>query len=219
MASNEDETVGSTPGGADEAPETRRSAGEGGAGDALEGEVETGDAERLGPEALRERLKDAEERAESNWNELLRARAEVANTQRRAERDVENAHRYALEKFINEFLPVIDSLELGIGAAAKGAEAGAEQLREGMELTLKMCLTTLEKFGVEQIDPQGERFDPELHQAMTVQPAAPGTPPNHVLTVYQKGYTLNSRLVRPAMVVVSAPDPGGEKGPSIDEMA
>ena len=171
-------------------------------------------------------LQDARERADAHWNELLRARAELVNLQRRAERDVESAHKYALEKFVNELLPVIDSLELGLEAASQGADDAAGRLREGMELTLKMCLTAIGKFGVRQVDPQGERFDPALHQAMTMQPT-PGVEPNHVVAVYQKGYTLNDRLVRPAMVVVSAPESGAGQngggqsgaGPRIDETA
>jgi molecular chaperone GrpE len=201
------------------------------AADAGAGEVpETGrvDEKDLPHAELLLTLQDARERADAHWNEVLRARAELANMQRRMEREVENAHKYALDKFVNELIPVVDSLELGIEAAAKGAGEAAGQLCEGMELTLKMFLTALGKFGVRQVNPQGERFDPALHQAMAAQPV-PNMEPNHVVAVYQKGYTLNDRLVRPAMVVVSAPGSGGgqqgssgqngDSAPRIDEMA
>lgn len=176
------------------------------------------------PEELQLTLQDAEAKADEYWNQLLRAKAEMNNLQRRAERELENAHKYGLEKFTTELLPVVDSLELGLGAAGE-ENTDPEKLREGMELTLKMLLSVAEKFGVKPIAPQqGERFDPERHQAMSVQ-ESPGAEPNTVLTVYQKGYTLNDRLIRPAMVVVSGSAGGGEgggdqgSGTKIDEMA
>ncbi len=165
-------------------------------------------------------LQDARERADAHWNEVLRARAELANLHRRAERDVENAHKYGLEKFVSELLPVIDSLELGLNAAEAAGAAAQDKLREGMELTLKMLVGAVTKFGVQVIDPHGERFDPALHQAMSLQAAPPGMEAGRVLAVYQKGYLLNDRLVRPAMVVVAGPANGaGEAGGKIDEMA
>lgn len=151
-------------------------------------------------EELREALEQAKQKAEAHWNDLLRARAELDNTRKRAERDMANAHKYAIERFITELLPVKDSLELGL--AATDQPANVESLREGIELTLKMFCAVLEKNGVAVIEPRGERFNPELHQAMTLQEsreAEPGT----VLTVVQKGYLLNDRLIRPAMVVVA----------------
>lgn len=165
-------------------------------------------------------LQDAQAKADDYWNQLLRVRAEMANVQRRAERELENAHKYGLEKFAAELLPVIDGLEMGLGAAA-GDTVDPVKLREGMELTLKILTAAVNKFGLRAVDPMGEKFNPELHQAMSVQPA-PGAEPNTVLTVYQKGYLLNDRLIRPAMVVVSAggggkPDAAAEK--KIDEMA
>lgn len=219
-------------GSVDTAPEAKAGseAADTGAGEAPTGEAGSGqvDEKDLPHEELLLSLQDARERADAHWNELLRARAELANMQRRMEREVENAHKYALEKFVSELIPVVDSLELGIEAAAKSAGEAAGQLREGMELTLKMFLAAIGKFGVRQINPQGERFDPALHQAMAAQPA-PGVEPNHVVAVYQKGYTLNERLVRPAMVVVAAPGSGGgqqqgggqngESASRIDEMA
>ena len=165
-----------------------------------EGGVEYG--EELTHEQLLLTLQDAKSKADQYWNQLLLARAEVDNTRRRTERDVENAHKYALEKFVRELLPVKDSLELGLAAAA-GEGGELEKLREGMELTLKMLAAAMEKFGVSEVDPKGEKFDPERHQAMAMQ-ESPNTEPNTVLTVYQKGYLLNERLIRPAMVVVAS---------------
>jgi molecular chaperone GrpE len=176
--------------------------------------VESG--EELSHEQLLLTLQDAKTKADQYWNQLLLARAEVDNTRRRSERDVENAHKYALEKFVRELLPVKDSLELGLAAAA-GEGSELEKLREGMELTLKMLGAAMEKFGVSEVDPKGEKFNPELHQAMAMQ-ESPNSEPNSVLTVYQKGYVLNERLIRPAMVVVAS-SPAEKKGPSVDEKA
>ncbi|HFD92158.1 MAG TPA: nucleotide exchange factor GrpE [Gammaproteobacteria bacterium] len=171
-------------------------------------------------------LQDARAKADEHWNQLLRVRADFDNYQRRAKRDLENAHKFALESFVRDLLPIVDSLEMGI-AAARQQGASADQVREGMELTLKMFQDVLEKFGVKTINPDGEKFNPELHQAMSMQPT-PDVEPNTVLTVYQKGYVLNDRLVRPAMVVVSAapnhPSDGedggnGKSSVKIDEIA
>ena len=138
-------------------------------------------------------------KADENWDRYLRAAAELENVRKRAVRDVENAHTFALERFSKELLAVKDSLEMGLAAE----NADADSLREGSEATLKMLVTTLERFGIAEIDPVGEPFDPEFHEAMTMQPA-PDAEPGSVLTVIQKGYTLNGRLLRPAMVVVAA---------------
>jgi molecular chaperone GrpE len=173
-------------------------------------------AEELSHEQLMLTLQDAQAKADQHWNQLLLARAELDNTRRRSERDVENAHKYALEKFVRELLPVKDSLELGL-AAALGEGSELEKLREGMELTLKMLSAAMEKFGVSEVDPKGAKFDPERHQAMAMQ-ESPTAEPNTVMTVYQKGYLLNDRLIRPAMVVV-AKAAAEKKGPSVDERA
>ena len=149
---------------------------------------------------------DFEARAAENWERYLRAAAETENVRKRAQRDVENARKYALENFSRDLLDVRDSLEMGLDAAG-AADAGA--LREGSEATLKLLGKVMERFGVEQVDPLGEPFDPELHEAMTMQPSADAEP-NSVLTVVQKGYTLNGRLLRPARVVVAAPMPEKE---------
>ena len=151
-------------------------------------------------EELSEALEQAKQKAESHWNDLLRARADLDNTRKRVEREVANAHKYALERFITELLPVKDSLELGLAAADQ--PVNVESLREGIELTLKMFSSVFEKHGVGVIEPQGERFNPELHQAMALQESKE-TEPGTVLTVVQKGYRLNDRLIRPAMVVVA----------------
>jgi molecular chaperone GrpE len=138
---------------------------------------------------------------ESHWDKLLRTNADIDNLRKRNERDLENAHRFALERFIAELLPVKDSMELGLSAAT-GDSQELGGIREGIELTLKMFSNALEKFAVEELDPQDQVFDPELHQAMTTQDSA-DIPPGMVMTVIQKGYRLNERLVRPALVIVS----------------
>lgn len=152
-------------------------------------------------EELHLMLEDARGKADEHWNQLLRVQADLENTRRRAERDVENAHKYGLEKFVQELLPVKDSLELGLNAAS-GDDENIAKLREGTELTLKMLNGVMEKFGVAEVSPEGQPFNPELHQAMTMQESAEHEP-NTVIMVMQKGYLLNERLVRPAMVVVS----------------
>lgn len=152
-------------------------------------------------ESLKQALAEARTKVDDYWQRVLRAEADQDNTRKRAARDVESAHKYALEKFVSDLLPVVDSLEMGLVAAIENAEA--EKIREGMELTLKMLLDVLKKYGVEQLDPLGEPFDPQLHQAMSIQPTTE-VPPNTVTAVMQKGYTLNERLVRPAMVMVAS---------------
>lgn len=146
-------------------------------------------------------LQKAEAKAQENWDKLLRVQAEMENMRRRAERDVENAHKYALEKFAAALLPVKDSLEMGT-AAAQSADADLAKVREGTELTLKLLDGALNKFGVTLLDPLNQPFNPEYHQAMTMV-ASPDKAPNTVVAVMQKGYTLNDRLLRPAMVVVA----------------
>ena len=146
-------------------------------------------------------LEDARNKADEHWNELLRAKADMENLRRRQARDLENAHKHALDKFVAELLPIYDSMELGLNAA-NGEEASIDAVREGLEMTMKMFLCSISKFGLEQINPEGETFDPELHQAMAMQEVE-GVEPNKVLTVAQKGYQFNGRLLRPAMVVVS----------------
>ena len=146
-------------------------------------------------------LEEAQQQAEENWNQVLLARADLENVRRRHARDLENAHKHALDKFVTELLPICDSLEFGLNAA-KNEDAKLETVRDGMEMTLKMFMNSIGKFGLEQLNPEGEAFDPDLHQAMAMQPAE-GVEANQVLNVMQKGYRFNGRLLRPAMVVVS----------------
>ena len=162
-------------------------------------------------------LEDARNKVDEHWNQVLRLQAEMENLRKRAARDLESAHKFALDRFVADLLPVKDSLELGLAAAQDSSAGAVQKLREGTELTLKMLSQVLEKFGVREINPQGEPFNPEFHQAMTLQPSAQ-VPPNTVMNVFQKGYVLNERLVRPAMVVVSAAD-ASSSGAHLDVQA
>lgn len=160
-------------------------------------------------------LAEAARKAEENWEKFVRAQAELENLKRRAEKDLQNAHKFALEKFSKELLSVVDSLELGLQAAASDSPE-VLKLREGMELTLRQLLAALEKFNVRVVDPEGEKFNPELHQAMAMQPSETAEP-NTVIKVFQKGYLLNERLLRPAMVVIAQAAP--PQPTRIDEQA
>jgi molecular chaperone GrpE len=150
-------------------------------------------------ERLQQALAEAEERARSHWEQYLRAVADLENVRKRAQRDIEAANRYGLEKFAAELLPVQDSLELGVQNAGK---ADARSLVQGQEATLKLLAKALEKIGVVPINPQGEPFDPARHEAMLAQESATAEP-NSVLQVVQPGYEINGRLLRPARVIVS----------------
>jgi len=167
---------------------------------------------------LKAELEEVKALADENHDLALRAKAESENTRRRVEKDVANAHKYALEKFAQDLLPVIDSMELGINAA-QDENATVEKIKEGSELTFKMFQSALEKHGIQVVDPQGEKFNPDFHQAMSMQENKE-VENNTVMAVMQKGYTLQGRLVRPAMVVVSK---GGAAKPAeggqIDELA
>ncbi len=155
----------------------------------------------LSPDKMVLLLEDARAKADEHWQALLRAKAEIDNLRKRSRRDVENAHKFGLEKFVAEVLPVLDSMELGLSAASEEGVDG-EKVREGLELTLRMLQTAVDKFGVTEINPEGERFDPERHQAMTMQ-ETDAVEPGTVVSVIQKGYLLNDRLVRPALVIVA----------------
>ncbi len=168
---------------------------------------------------LQEKLEKAENKAEENWNKLLRSQADQENIKRRTARDLENAHKFALEKFALELLPVKDSLELGAAAATDNeADEALQKIQDGITLTLNMLNSVFKKFKIEEIDAVGEKFNPDHHQAMSMQPSA-DVEPNTVLNVFQKGYLLNSRLLRPAMVVVSQKIPDNKENTEIDEMA
>jgi len=143
---------------------------------------------------LHEEVADARDAA-------LRAQADAQNVTRRAEQDVEKARKYALERFCSELLPVVDNLERALEATV-GDDAIVKPIAEGVELTLKSFQDALKKFNIEAVDPHGEPFDPQLHQAMSMVENGE-VEPNTVIAVMQKGYTLNGRLVRPAMVMVS----------------
>jgi len=136
-------------------------------------------------------------------DQVLRVQAEMQNLRRRAERDVENAHKYALDKFAPELLPVVDNLERAL-ATIDAEDPAQKSVAEGIELTLKTFVDVLVRFKVESVDPAGQPFDAEFHQAVSMVPN-PDLEPNTVMDVFQKGYTLNGRLLRPAMVVVSKP--------------
>ncbi len=181
---------------------------------------ETPGVEEPAPERvaeLEQALAEAHAKADENWNQFLRARAEVENVRRRGERDVEHARRYALEKFAGEMLAVRDSLEMGI-AAADEPGADVAKLREGTDLTLRMLAQAMEKFDVQPLNPAGEKFDPERHEAMAAQESAEHEP-NTVIHVVQKGYLLGERLLRPAMVIVSRSAGESPQGGQIDEKA
>lgn len=142
-----------------------------------------------------------QEQLNASNDQLLRLQAEMQNIRRRAERDVENAHKYGLEKFASQLLPVVDNLQRALDAIDADDDA-QKAIYEGIDLTLKSFMDVLAQFKVEAIDPNGEPFDADYHQAVSMVPN-PDVEPNTVLEVFQKGYKLNGRLIRPAMVVVS----------------
>ena len=146
-------------------------------------------------------LEDARGKADDHWDQVVRLQAEMDNLRKRSERDLANAHKFALERFANELLPVRDSLEMGL-AAFDVEVADPDKLREGVALTLQMLSGAMDKVAIKEVNPQDERFNPEFHQAMSMQ-ERDDVEPNTVVTVVQKGYTLNERLIRPAMVIVS----------------
>ncbi len=172
---------------------------------AVEGEIVDESAARIAE--LEKALAASEAKFNEQQDSVLRARAEMENARRRAEAEVDKARKFALERFAGELLDVIDNLERAVMVADTENEA-IKPMLEGVEMTLKSFVSTIEKFGMTPIDPQGEAFNPELHQAMSMQESADFAP-NTVMAVMQKGYELNGRLLRPAMVMVSrAPDGG-----------
>ena len=169
--------------------------GQTGAGDPDAAPAEVGD--------LAERIQEAVSAALAEQRDMvLRAQAEVQNMRRRCEADVEKAHKFALEKFSAELLSVVDNLERALNAVSDRDSEQVQALAEGVELTMKSFLEILSKFNVQQVNPVGEPFDPQFHQAITML-VNPNVEPNTVLDVMQKGYTLHGRVIRPAMVVVS----------------
>ncbi|HEU4626499.1 MAG TPA: nucleotide exchange factor GrpE [Steroidobacteraceae bacterium] len=150
-------------------------------------------------ERLQQALAECEERAKNHWEQYLRAVADLENVRKRAQRDVEAAHRYGLDKFAQELLPVYDSLQLAVENADR---ADAASLAAGQEATLKLLAKAFEKLGITEINPLGEPFDPTKHEAMLTQ-SSDSAEPNSVLKVVQRGYELNGRLLRPARVIVA----------------
>lgn len=196
-----------------EGPEEQEEANQ--AAEASEESVEVGDETDAGQgdEELQGQLEKSREEVEKYKDMALRAEAEMQNVQRRAERDVANAHKYGVEKFVQNLLPVVDSLEKAIEAAEQ-SESKAESddaILEGVRLCHKLFLDVLAKQNVEVVDPQGEPFDPNEHEAMSMVEHAE-MEPNSVVNVIQKGYKLNGRLVRPAMVMVSRAPQAQESG-------
>jgi molecular chaperone GrpE len=161
-------------------------------------------------EELRQKFEAAQIKAEENFNRAARAMADAENIRRQADRDIEKSRKFALESFVKSLLPIIDTLEralefdhASIDSDATAAKKAVQIMQEGVSLTLKMFSDTLSKFGVEQVNPQGQLFDPELHEAVSMVPA-PDKKPNHVLHVVQKGYLLHGRITRPARVITVA---------------
>jgi molecular chaperone GrpE len=174
--------------------------------DAVENEaaIEANGAEQPQDEAsqLRAQLEAAEVTAGQARDELLRVQAEMQNLRRRTEQDIEKAHKYGQEKFSIELLAVIDNLERAAAASEASEDEAVKAIQEGVALTLKGFADCFARFNIEAVDPQGEPFDPQLHQAMSIQ-ESPDAEPNTVIAVMQKGYTLHGRVIRPAMVMVS----------------
>ena len=174
-------------------------------GDEFDAEVaeensENIESKEVDVEFLEGQLEKLQEQSKLSLDKVVRAQAEMENLRKRADRDVQNAHKYALEKFTNELLPIMDSLELGLSASVKAKNL--DNLCKGMELTLEMFNTVMEKFGITMIEPKGEKFNPELHDAVSMQETNDSNS-GIIIEVMQKGYTLNGRLIRPAMVVVA----------------
>ncbi len=178
-----------------------------------EEQVQAEDAAAVRIAELEAELAKAQDTIAGQKDSVVRAAAEVENVRRRTAQDVEKAHKFALEKFADELLPVIDSLERALEVSNSDDEA-IKPMLEGVELTLKSMLAAVSKFGIEQVNPVGEPFNPELHQAISMLPSEEFAA-NNVISVMQKGYALNGRLLRPAMVIVSR----GADTPSVDTQA
>nr|ADI21591.1 molecular chaperone GrpE (heat shock protein) [uncultured Oceanospirillales bacterium HF0130_06B06] len=176
------------------------SSSEGQSGDApLDAQAE---AEISTTDGLSKRLAEAELVAERAKDDLLRVQAEMQNLRRRTEQDVEKAHKYGIEKFSAELLVVMDNLERALTSASESKDESVKAIQDGVSLTLKSFNDCFAKFSIVAVDPLGEPFDPQLHQAIATQ-ESPDSEPNSVIEVIQKGYTLNGRVIRPAMVMVS----------------
>ncbi|NOV30534.1 nucleotide exchange factor GrpE [Methylomonas sp. ZR1] len=185
--------------------------------DADEQPTEASGAAPVTVEALQEQLEQAQQQAAANLDKAIRTMAEMENLKKRVQKDLDDERKYGLAKFAKELLSVLDSLELGLQAAT-GDSPEIVKLREGSELTIKQFESVFAKFNIETVDPIGQAFNPELHQAMVMQPSATAQP-NTVLNVFQKGYVLNGRLLRPAMVVVAKAEDKPADSAKIDEQA
>lgn len=181
------------------------------------GEVTASAEEQVDLATLQQQLEEARQQASANLDKAMRTMAEMENLKRRVQKDLDDERKYGLAKFAKELLSVIDSLELGIQAAV-GDNPDVAKLREGSELTIKQFESVFAKFNIEAISPLGQVFNPEMHQAMAMQPSA-SAEPNTVLNVFQKGYMLNGRLLRPAMVVVAKMEDKPADAAKIDEQA
>ena len=153
-------------------------------------------------EELQEKLVQAETKINEYWNEILRAKADVENMRKRFEKDLSHAHKYGLEKFVQNLLPVVDSIERGLESTGEAKDEFVKNIQNGMKLTSDMLIKVLDQAGITQVKPLGEEFNPELHEAMSAK-EDPKEKPNTILEVLQKGYLLNGRLLRPALVIVS----------------
>jgi molecular chaperone GrpE len=173
-------------------------------------------ARQLGLEEVLEKLADAEEAAARARDDLLRVQAEMQNLRRRTEQDIQKAHKYGQEKFSAELLGVMDNLERTLAAAGEHEDEVVKAIYDGVDLTIKSFTDCFSKFQIEAVDPLGEPFDPQLHQAMSLQ-ENPDVEPNTVVAVMQKGYTLHGRVIRPAMVIVSKGAAPNSDGPSVNE--
>jgi len=154
-------------------------------------------------EALKAELEALRAQVAENLDKFVRAKAETENVRRRGETDVANAHKYAIERFALEMLAVKDSLERAQDLGAQAQGGGLEKMLEGIDLTIKLMESIFQKFSLTEVSPaKGDKFDPEKHQAMSAQPSDE-VPDNHILLAMQKGYVLNGRLLRPALVMVA----------------
>jgi molecular chaperone GrpE len=152
-------------------------------------------------ESIEQQLEKAQATIKDYWDQIMRLKAEMENNRKRAGRDIENAHKFAIRNFAESLLPIVDSMEMG-QQAAEADNASLSSIIEGTQLTMSMFVQVLEKHGLKQIDPVGEKFDPEQHQAISMIEDE-NTESGNVTSVMQKGFLLNDRLVRPAMVVVA----------------
>ncbi|MCH9698536.1 MAG: nucleotide exchange factor GrpE [Gammaproteobacteria bacterium] len=178
-----------------------------GKADPESGEITTennGDDQASIIQNLEQQVQELSAKADDHYDQFVRTRADMENLRRRTDRELTNAHKYAVEKLAKELLAVVDSLELGIQASS-GDDPEIQKLREGSELTLKLLTDVMEKFNIKPVGAIGDKFDPEFHQAMTTQPSN-DTEPDTVVQVMQKGYQIHDRLLRPALVIVSKPE-------------